>query len=609
MSMRLGGEREAPPETPLAHFVEDIPAAVAVFDSELRYVAANGPWISAFHLTEAAFSGRRHDELDPGGGAPLADLQRRALAGEVIGVAAGGDLGPSLPDYAVSLRPRRAPDGAIVGVVAALHESLPAHCRHRAPEAVDRLTGVAGRHEFLCRLRAMLPASNDASSRTLMFLLDIGDFKGINDLYGARIGDTVLKVVAMRLLAGARPHNGATRSDTRDRPGGEHLVARLGADEFAVILTAAPGIEPEPIARELLGMIETPVAVGEQRIRLAANVGFIVAGPEHQTEEDVLRDLNIALQEAKAHGPSSAKAWEPAFASTAGRRLVLLDQLRRALDEGQFVLHYQPIFSLTDERIVGAEALLRWNHPSDGLVAPADFLPVLEESGLIVPVGCWVIREVVHQLQVWQMLYGRDMLDWVAVNVSARQFNDPSLLLATLGEVTESGFPLERLKLELTESAVMRKPEVTRSVLAELQQLGIGVALDDFGTGYSALGALRHYPVDTIKIDRDFTKRLDTDDGRELVMALVKIARIYGATVVAEGVETPAQRDILRRLGCDFAQGYLFARPMDGGFFGAFALTHLVDEAAEVAVGLAGSERLFGEASALLPRHQPSSQR
>jgi EAL domain-containing protein (putative c-di-GMP-specific phosphodiesterase class I) len=226
-----------------------------------------------------------------------------------------------------------------------------------------------------------------------------------------------------------------------------------------------------------------------------------------------------------------------------------------------------------------------------------------------VPVGCWVIREVVHQLQVWQMLYGRDMLDWVAVNVSARQFNDPSLLLATLGEVTESGFPLERLKLELTESAVMRKPEVTRSVLAELQQLGIGVALDDFGTGYSALGALRHYPVDTIKIDRDFTKRLDTDDGRELVMALVKIARIYGATVVAEGVETPAQRDILRRLCCDFAQGYLFARPMDGGFFGAFALTHLVDEAAEVAVDLAGSERLFGEASALLPRHQPSGQR
>jgi EAL domain-containing protein (putative c-di-GMP-specific phosphodiesterase class I) len=172
------------------------------------------------------------------------------------------------------------------------------------------------------------------------------------------------------------------------------------------------------------------------------------------------------------------------------------------------------------------------------------------------------------------------MLDWVAVNVSARQFNDPSLLLSTLREINDSGFPLDRLKLELTESAVMRKPEVTRGVLGELQELGIGVALDDFGTGYSALGALRHYPVDTIKIDRDFTNRIETEDGKDLVLALLKIARIYGAAVVAEGVETPAQRDILRRAGCDFGQGYLFARPMDGGFFGAYALTHLVEDAA-----------------------------
>jgi EAL domain-containing protein (putative c-di-GMP-specific phosphodiesterase class I) len=227
--------------------------------------------------------------------------------------------------------------------------------------------------------------------------------------------------------------------------------------------------------------------------------------------------------------------------------------------------------------VVGAEALLRWNHPSEGIVAPKDFLPLLEESGLIVSVGCWVIREVVRQMQVWQMLYGRDMLEWVSVNVSARQFNDPSLLLATLSEINDSGFPLDRLKLEITESAVMRNPEVTRTVLGELQDIGIRVALDDFGTGYSALGALRHYSVDTIKIDRDFTDRLDTDDGRELVMALLKIARIYGAAVVSEGVETAAQEETLREAGCDFAQGYLFAKPMGGSLFGAYALTHLVE--------------------------------
>jgi EAL domain-containing protein (putative c-di-GMP-specific phosphodiesterase class I) len=224
----------------------------------------------------------------------------------------------------------------------------------------------------------------------------------------------------------------------------------------------------------------------------------------------------------------------------------LLDELRRALDENEFVLHYQPIVSLADQRVVGAEALLRWNHPTEGIMPPKDFLPLLEESGLIVPVGCWVMREVVRQMQVWQMLYGRDMFEWVSINVSARQFNDPSLLLQTLSEINDSGFPLDRLKLEITESAVMRSPEVTRTVLGELRDIGIRVALDDFGTGYSALGALRHYSVDTIKIDRDFTKRLDTDDGRELVLALLRIARIYGAAVVAEGVETSAQEQALR---------------------------------------------------------------
>jgi EAL domain-containing protein (putative c-di-GMP-specific phosphodiesterase class I) len=319
------------------------------------------------------------------------------------------------------------------------------------------------------------------------------------------------------------------------------------------------------------------VIIGEQRVRLSANLGYIITTDAHRTEDDAMRDLDVALQEAKQRGPNTAKAWEPALTSTVGRRLALLDQLRAALDENQFVLHYQPILRLDDGRVVGAEALLRWNHPSDGLVPPAAFLPALEESGLIVPVGCWVLRETVRQMQVWQMLYGRDLLDWVSVNVSARQFNDPSILLGALAEIRDSGFPLSRLKIEITESAVMRNPEVTKSVLTELQELGIRIAIDDFGTGYSALGALRDYQVDTIKIDRGFTARIDTTDGKELVLAMLKIARIYGADVVAEGVETVVERDILRRNGCGYAQGYLFAKPMDGSFFGAFALTHLVE--------------------------------
>ena len=582
MSASLSIEAETPPPEWVADFVEDIPTAVAVFDRELRYIAANTPWLSTFHLTAAPLVGRRHYELDPCAGPQLTGLQRRALAGEVVNgsTAVESEAGGTIHRRIVSVRPRRDRDGGICGVIAALHDGAAAASDRPVPDMPDRLTGIAGRQGFLARLRMALPAAGAASAAIPMFLLDIDDFKGINDLYGAHIGDLVLQTIATRLVTGVRSKAAAAeRSGPDVQPPEGDLVARLGADEFGIILGSGASTlaDAEAFARRLLDLVETPMVVGDQRVRLTANVGFIITNMSHHTEDDVLRDLNIALQEAKAHGPNSARAWEPALTRTVGRRLVMLDQLRRALDQGEFVLHYQPVLSLSDDRIVGAEALLRWNHPSDGLIMPADFLPLLEESGLIVPVGCWVIREVVRQMQVWQLLYGRDMLEWVAVNVSARQFNDPSLLLATLSEVNDSGFPLNRLKLELTESAMMRDPEVTRAVLAELQDLGIRVAVDDFGTGYSALGVLRHYNVDAIKIDRDFTARLDCEHGRELMLALLKIARIHGASVVAEGIETAAQLELLRNFDCDFGQGYLFAKPMDGSFFGAYALTHLVE--------------------------------
>lgn len=582
MPTRLCPAAETPAPEWIARFVADIPTGVAVFDRELRYVAANPPWVETFGLATASLAGRHHHELDRGRGAPFAELQRRALFGEVVNGCntVESDAAGHLSHRAVGVRPWLDRDGAILGVIAALHEIVMAPADEAGHDAPDRLTGIAGRHRFLARLRAALAAPAAPLGGTAMFLIDIDDFKGVNDLYGTRIGDRVLKTIATRLLTGVRSRaTPAGRSNRPAPPAEADLVARLGADEFGIILGSAvpSSADAEAFARRVLQSLAAPVTVGERRIRLTANVGFIVTGPAHHTEDEVLRDLNVALQEAKARGPNSAKAWEPALTSTVARRLALLDQLRRALDEGEFVLHYQPIFSLADDRVVGAEALLRWNHPSDGLIPPNDFLPLLEDSGLIVPVGCWVIREVVRQMQVWQMLYGRDMLEWVSVNVSARQFNDPSLLLATLSEINEGGFPLDRLKLEITESAVMRNPEITRAVLGELRDLGIRVALDDFGTGYSALGALRHYSVDTIKIDRDFTTRLDTEDGRELVLALLRIARIYGAAVITEGVETAAQRNILRSAGCDFGQGYLFAKPMDGSFFGAYALTRLVE--------------------------------
>jgi diguanylate cyclase (GGDEF)-like protein len=582
MPTSLSPAAAPPPPEWVARFVDDIPTGVAVFDRELRYVAANAAWVNSFGLAGVALAGQCHHEFDLDGGLQFAQLQRRALSGEAVNgcETSDSDAAGQLHRRAISVRSRLGRDGSILGVIAALHEIVSAPSDKAVQDASDRLTGIAGRQRFLARLRAAIETGSESRRGTAMLLLDIDDFKAVNDLYGTRIGDRVLKAIAARLLASIRSRTTpAGRSDNLAPPAEGDLVARLGADEFGIILgNAAPTpANAEAFAKRLLKLVAAPVIVGELRIRLTANVGYIITSRSHRSEDDVLRDLNVALQEAKARGPNNAKAWEPALTNTVGRRLALLDELRRALEEGEFVLHYQPILSLADDRVVGAEALLRWNHPSEGIISPDEFLPLLEESGLIVPVGCWVIREVVRQMQVWQMLYGRDMLEWVSVNVSARQFNDPSLLLATLGEINDSGFPLDRLKLEITESAVMRNPDITRAVLGELRDLGIRIALDDFGTGYSALGALRHYSVDTIKIDRDFTTRLDTEDGRELVMVLLKIARIYGAAVISEGIETTAQRDILREAGCDFGQGYLFAKPRDGTFFGAYALTHLVE--------------------------------
>jgi diguanylate cyclase (GGDEF)-like protein len=581
MAPKTSPDLESPIPEWITRFVADIPSAVALFDPDLRYVAANNRWLNAFGVVGEELIGRRHDQVDPQSTPILGDLHRRALAGETVEGCLTDD--DALTDGAshriVSARPHRDRDGTILGVVATLHEAMAIATEKSLEYASDPLTGLAGRHCFMARVRSAVAPATGQRRPAAIFLLDIDNFKGVNDLYGASVGDAVLRVIANRLLAGTRSRTVPASRAGKNRTQRTDMVARLGADEFAIILgNPAPSLaDAEAFARRLLHLAVSPVIVGEQRVRLSANLGYIVTTEAHRSEDDAMRDLDVALQEAKERGPNNAKAWEPALTSTVGRRLALLDQLRAALDENQFVLHYQPILRMSDGRVVGAEALLRWNHPSDGLVPPAAFLPVLEETGLIVPVGCWVLRETVRQMQVWQMLYGRDLLEWVSVNVSPRQFNDPSVLLATLAEIRDSGFPLSRLKIEITESAVMRNPEVTRAVLAELQELGIRIAIDDFGTGYSALGALRDYHVDTIKIDRGFTAAIDTPDGKELVLAMLKIARIYGADVVAEGVETVAERDTLRRNGCGYAQGYLFAKPMDGSFFGAFALTHLVE--------------------------------
>jgi diguanylate cyclase (GGDEF)-like protein len=555
--------------------ITEVPTAVALFDRDRRYVAASAAWRTAFGLPGSVLAGRRHDEVSSDEDSVLEEAQRRALGGESFDDFDASDVDPSGGWWGrvVSARPERDGDGAITGVLVALRDMQPPGNDDVPIFVRDPLTGLPGRHAFTRRLREVV-AAGARRDAVVVFAVNIDGFRSINNLHGARIGDQVLRIIAERLVTGTRSRR-ATEAGTGDPRRGD-MVARLGADEFGIVCgMPTPGsAETRSLSDRLLRIAQTPIAIADTSIRMTASVGYVVIGAEHRNEDDVLRDLDIALQEAKTRGPNAAVAWEPLLTRTASRRLSLVDQLRRALDLGEFVLHYQPVLRLSDGEMVGAEALLRWNHPSDGLVPPGAFLPVLEETGLIVPVGSWVIRESARQLESWHMLYGRNILGWLSFNASGRQFNDPSPLLQTLQDIGATGFPLERLKIEITETTIMRSPDMTRAVLLKLRELGLRIAIDDFGTGYSSLSILKQYPVDAIKIDGGFIAQIETEDGEKLVRALLSIAQIYGATVIAEGIETEPQRAILAASGCDYGQGYLFARPMDGAALGIFALTH-----------------------------------
>ena len=574
-----------------ARFVGDIPAAVALFDRQLRYVAASAGWIDAFELSGQALAGRRHDELAQSGDTTLGEVQQRGLTGaKVEGVeTVGKDADGQWLRQIFGARPHRDADGNTIGVLVSLQQRRLRGTEEAPASATDPLTGLPGRESFSRRLREVFADPDPASRAVALFAINLDSFRSINNLHGVRIGDQVLKITAERLLSGTRSRPPAT-DETSDQLRGRDMVARLGDDEFGIVCAPpAPGpAEIEAFSARLLHVIEQPIVIGNIRIHMTACIGSILSGATARSENDALRDLDLALREAKSLGPNKAVAWHPALTRMATQKYSLADQLRRALEEREFVLHYQPIVRLSDNHMAGAEALLRWNNPSDGLVAPGAFLPVLEETGLIVPIGCWVIREAVRQMQSWQLLYGREITDWISVNVSARQFNDPAPLLAALKEVEASGFPLERLKIEITETTFMRDSETTRMVLQELHELGINIAIDDFGTGYSSLGTLRHYPVDTIKIDTGFIAQIGNPDGEKLAQALLNIARMYGASVVAEGVESAAQHEFLCRTGCDFGQGHFYARPMDATLLGTYALTREVSDAGDATDRRAG---------------------
>jgi diguanylate cyclase (GGDEF)-like protein/PAS domain S-box-containing protein len=444
-------------------------------------------------------------------------------------------------------------DPAIAGIVVNSHDIT---VRKRAEDALrhqavhDPLTGLPNRSLLMARLGTALARPREAGGAPVLVFLDVDRFKIVNDSLGHQVGDALLVEVGRRL-------QGAV--------GAIDTVARFGGDEFLVLL-AAPHDAPGAFraAARLRTVLDEPVNVGGRELHLTASAGVVLVEADRRVEgaPALVRDADAALYQAKERGRARTALFDPGMQSSMLDRLDVGHDLRSARERGELHVHYQPLFSLRDGAIVGTEALLRWEHPVRGAVSPATFIPLAEETGLIAPLGAWVLDAALDQLRRWDLGFPLHPQLRMSVNLSVRQLADGDLVGTVATLLDRHGVAPARLCLELTESALMAEPDRGRAVLGELRDLGVRLAIDDFGTGYSSFAYLRDLPVTTLKIDRSFMTGLGAG-GRDarVVAAIVGLAHELGLTAVAEGVETVEQLHALTALGCDVAQGFYLLRP------------------------------------------------
>jgi len=412
----------------------------------------------------------------------------------------------------------------------------------------DALTDLPNRARFLDRLERALARPWGDREHLAVLLLDLDQFKVVNDSLGHGVGDELLVAVAGRLRAALR---------ARD------VVARLGGDEFAILLDPVADVgEAGRIADGLLRALAAPLALAGREFVVGGSIGVAPAAAA-ASAADLLRAADLALYRAKDGGKGRHAIFDAGLHAAASARLALEAALRRALAEGEFLLHYQPQIALATGRIVGVEALVRWAHPTRGLVPPGDFIPLAEETGLIVPLGRWVLTEACRQARAWAAARPGDPPLTMGVNLSARQLLQPDLAGEIAGVLRETGVAPGLIQLELTESVLMEDATASLALLGRLRALGVGLALDDFGTGYSSLAYLKRFPVDVLKVDKAFVTGLGRERADAAIAgAVITLAHALGMAVVAEGIETAGEAALLRGLGCETGQGYYFARPL-----------------------------------------------
>ncbi len=426
-------------------------------------------------------------------------------------------------------------------------EETKEHFRHAAFH--DSLTGLPNRAMFTELLKAEIESSTRRGEYMFAVLfLDLDRFKNINDSLGHTHGDLLLVAFAERLERTLRP------VDT---------LARFGGDEFAILLSGmSDATDAVRVAQRIQDELSQPFVLDKNSAFATASIGIALSSSGYDRPDDILRDADIAMYRAKENGKARYEVFDHGMHARAVSRLQLESDLRQAIEQKEFCVYYQPIVSLQTGRLAGFEALVRWNHPRRGLVSPADFIPVAEETGLIVPIGQWVLNEACAHVRQWQIDSPSHRSLSLSVNLSARQVAQPDLLNRIKEALETSKLSPHCLKLEITESVVMENAEAAAQMFKQLRSLGVQLSIDDFGTGYSSLSYLHRFPLNYLKIDRSFVMRLTTDNDNAIVRTISTLARNLGMEVIAEGIETEEQFQQLKMLGCEYGQGYLFSRPV-----------------------------------------------
>lgn len=440
--------------------------------------------------------------------------------------------------------------------------------RLRREAQFDSLTTLPNRSYATDLLRrAIARAKRNREQQFGVLFLDCDRFKVVNDSLGHHAGDSLLRLVAGRLNGCVRPGD---------------VVARLGGDEFVVILEGVKDeAEAITVAERIQHSLAQPFYLDGRELFMSVSVGIAMSQPGVERPEDYLRDADLAMYRAKLRGRARHEVFRADMRAGAVLQMALENDLRHSMDRGELRVMYQPIWSLASGRIVGFEALVRWDHPTHGAMQPADFIPIAEETGLILPLGEWVLRQAAQRLAHWNTKVVADDPIWVSVNVTARQLTHPGLVEIVKNAIAETGIEASRLKLEITESMIMADAVAAVGALEQLKTLGIHLLMDDFGTGHASLSYLHRLPISTIKIDRYFVGRIDSNsECLEIVRTILSLSRSLSMDVVAEGVENGAQREVLQSLGCEYVQGYLLSPPLDADAAERLLLTNRAVESA-----------------------------